>query len=161
MVIMRIPKICIIFAIAALFSIIFLNNLFDYESNYAFVQHVLLMDTIFPNSALGGRAINSPEVHQLAYWTIIFIEGLTSILCLVGGIRLVRGIKISSEQFNRLKTIAALGLTLGFLLMVFGFMVIGGEWFLMWQSEKWNGLNAALRISSICGLGYLILLQSD
>jgi predicted small integral membrane protein len=26
-----------------------------------------------------------------------------------------------------------------------GFMVIGGEWFLMWQSSTWNGQEAAFR----------------
>jgi predicted small integral membrane protein len=27
----------------------------------------------------------------------------------------------------------------------FGFIVVGGEWFCMWQSEKWNGVEAAFR----------------
>ena len=27
----------------------------------------------------------------------------------------------------------------------FGFMVIGGEWFVMWQSTTWNGQEAAFR----------------
>lgn len=26
-----------------------------------------------------------------------------------------------------------------------GFMVIGGEWFVMWQSPQWNGQQAAFR----------------
>ena len=26
-----------------------------------------------------------------------------------------------------------------------GFMAVGGEWFLMWQSETWNGQEAAFR----------------
>jgi predicted small integral membrane protein len=34
---------------------------------------------------------------------------------------------------------------LGFLLWFFGFIVIGGEWFCMWQSEQWNGIGAAFR----------------
>ena len=27
----------------------------------------------------------------------------------------------------------------------FGFMVVGGEWFQMWQSPMWNGQEAAFR----------------
>jgi predicted small integral membrane protein len=27
----------------------------------------------------------------------------------------------------------------------FGFMVVGGEWFSMWQSPTWNGQEAAFR----------------
>jgi hypothetical protein len=34
---------------------------------------------------------------------------------------------------------------LGFLVWFFGFMVIGGEWFQMWQSPLWNGQQAAFR----------------
>ena len=33
----------------------------------------------------------------------------------------------------------------GFLVWFVGFMVIGGEWFLMWQSETWNGQEPAFR----------------
>ena len=31
------------------------------------------------------------------------------------------------------------------LLFGVGFLAIGGEWFQMWQSEKWNGLQPALQ----------------
>jgi predicted small integral membrane protein len=31
------------------------------------------------------------------------------------------------------------------LVWFFGFMVIGGEWFSMWQSPTWNGQQAAFR----------------
>ena len=33
-----------------------------------------------------------------------------------------------------------------FLLWFLGFMVVGGEWFAMWQSEHWNGQQTAFRI---------------
>ena len=32
---------------------------------------------------------------------------------------------------------------MGFLLWFTGFMVVGGEWFAMWQSQAWNGQQAA------------------
>lgn len=34
---------------------------------------------------------------------------------------------------------------MGFLVWFFGFMVIGGEWFGMWQSSTWNGQEAAFK----------------
>ena len=38
-----------------------------------------------------------------------------------------------------------IGTTLGFLVWFTGFLVIGGEWFAMWQSATWNGQEAAFR----------------
>ena len=49
------------------------------------------------------------------------------------------------RAFNRAKTIAVVGLALGFLLWQVGFMTIGGEWFGMWQSQQWNGVPSAFR----------------
>ena len=40
---------------------------------------------------------------------------------------------------------AIIGVTLAFLLWFSGFMVVGGEWFAMWQSKTWNGQEAAFR----------------
>ena len=37
---------------------------------------------------------------------------------------------------------------LGFCLWFFGFVVIGGEYFAMWQSKLWNGQDAAFRIAT-------------
>jgi hypothetical protein len=46
------------------------GNITDYGSNFAFVQHVMSMDTIFPESHLRYRAITSPALHHAAYWLI-------------------------------------------------------------------------------------------
>jgi predicted small integral membrane protein len=35
-------------------------------------------------------------------------------------------------------------------------MAIGGEWFGMWMSEQWNGIESAFRFSALI-LGILIL----
>jgi predicted small integral membrane protein len=35
-------------------------------------------------------------------------------------------------------------------------MAIGGEWFAMWQSEDWNGLDAALRVFVFSGVVLLV-----
>jgi predicted small integral membrane protein len=49
------------------------------------------------------------------------------------------------------------GLTLGFLLWQVGFMTVGGEWFGMWMSSQWNGIESAFRFF-ITILGVLIYL---
>jgi len=40
----------------------------------------------------------------------------------------------------------------------FGFIVVGGEWFLMWQSDAWNAQDAAFRFYMTI-LGVLIFVN--
>ncbi|HXW25908.1 MAG TPA: DUF2165 domain-containing protein [Xanthobacteraceae bacterium] len=138
-----------------------INNLTDYGSNFAFVQHVLSMDTTFPDNSLRWRAIEAPALHHLAYWLIIAAEGLAAALCLVGAVNLLRHRNDGAEDFHRSKTIALWGLTVALALYLIGFMVVGAEWFVMWQSPKWDGRQAAFRILTAIGLVTLILLHRD
>src|SRR5690606_15430736 len=110
------------------------GNLTDYGSNFPFVQHVLRMDTIFPNATIRYRAIDSVLLHHAAYLFIILLETLTAILCWWGALRLFRHRHAPAAVFNRRKQMAVIGLTLGFLVWQVGFMSIGGEWFGMWMS---------------------------
>jgi predicted small integral membrane protein len=47
---------------------------------------------------------------------------------------------------------------MGFLVWFFGFMVVGGEWFAMWQSPTWNGQDAAFKFY-VAIIGVLIYLN--
>ena len=138
-------KVLMVAAIALLASLVTFGNLTDYGINLAFVGHVLSIDTIFPFSKIGYRAITSVELHQIAYVGIIAMEAATAFLCWIGAGLLVRHIRTEARIFNRAKTVAVAGLTLGFLLWQVGFMTIGGEWFGMWQSKDWNGVPSAFR----------------
>jgi predicted small integral membrane protein len=44
------------------------------------------------------------------------------------------------------------------LLWAGAFLTIGGEWFAMWQSEKWNGTEAALRNFMVSGIALVVVL---
>jgi predicted small integral membrane protein len=103
------------------------------------------MDSVFPNSTITYRAITSPALHHAAYALITATEGLTALLCWIGAVALLRDLNADAATFQRGKTFAVIGLTLGFLLWQVGFMSIGGEWFGMWQSAKWNGVPSAFR----------------
>ena len=150
--------VCLSLAIFAL--LVCLNNLLDYESNYAFVQHTLSMDTVFPDNTLKYRAILDPFVWSLAYGLIIFAEFLTGALLLMGAISLLKNIH-SPLVFNRAKNWVYLGCLTGFLLWFFGFIVVGGEWFCMWQSEKWNGVEAAFRFVVFIMFTFLFTAMSE
>jgi len=144
MTILRVCKSIVCLSLAIFTLLVCLNNLMDYNSNYTFVQHTLSMDTVFPGNTLKYRAILDPFIWSLAYGLIIFAEFLTGVLLLIGAIGLLKNIH-SPVAFKRAKNWVYLGCLVGFLLWFFGFIVIGGEWFCMWQSEQWNGIEAAFR----------------
>src|SRR5262245_312423 len=145
MMAIRVAKVALVAAIALFASLVTFGNLTDYNTNFAFVQHVLSMDTIFAFSTIKYRAITDPALQRAAYALIIAMEAAIAVLCWVGAVALARRLRADAAAFNRAKTFAVLGLTLGFLLWQVGFMSIGGEWFGMWQSQEWNGVPSAFR----------------
>jgi len=155
MLVARLAKIALVAAVAASATLVVFGNVTDYGTNFAFVRHVLAMDTIFPDSGIKYRAIVVPALHHAAYWLIIAAEALTAALCWIGAVALLRQRRATADAFNRAKTFAIAGLTLGFLVWQFGFMTIGGEWFGMWQSAQWNGTPSAFRFAMII-IGVLI-----
>jgi predicted small integral membrane protein len=161
MLIMRIAKITMVAAIAACATLVAFGNITDYGTNFVFVQHVLSMDSVFPNATITYRAITSPALHHAAYAIIIAAEALTAVLCWIGAVALLRRLRAPAVAFNRAKAWSIAGLTLGFLLWQFGFMTVGGEWFGMWQSAKWNGVPSAFRFAMVIIAVLIFLAMRD
>ncbi|NJL47876.1 MAG: DUF2165 domain-containing protein [Leptolyngbyaceae cyanobacterium SM2_5_2] len=157
----RLSKVILVASIGLLALIIVINNVTDYDTNFQYVYHVLTMDTIFPNSPLTWRAIPSPMLQHLAYSLIIATETAITGLCLAGAGRLLQAISAPGVRFNQAKGIAIYGLTLAFVFWFVGFMVLGGEWFAMWQSPDWNGQQPAFRFIGCVGIVLLYLGLAD
>jgi len=151
----------LLMASVALFSVLVVcNNVTDYGSNFEFVRHVLMMDTTFPGNAGLWRALESPLIHHAAYLVLIGFEAVIAALAVWGAGRLWRQ-REDAAAFNRAKVPAFWSLVLGITLWFGGFIAIGGEWFLMWQSETWNGQQAAFRITAIFALILVFLVRDD
>lgn len=155
----RYSKTLLVAAVALFATLVVFNNLTDYNSNFQFVSHVLQMDTTFPDNRGLWRAIQPPALHHAAYITIILVEATVAVLCWLGAYRLFRAAR--GPAFSHTKGTAVAGLTLGILLWFTGFMTIGGEWFLMWQSDVWNGQEAAFRLVAVFGLLLVYLALPD
>lgn len=143
--VVRLCKVAMLLGLALFAFLVTFTNITDYDSNYEFVKHVLSMDTTFPDNAAMYRAITSPALWTLGYWMIIAGEGLTCLFLAWGALRLFAARHASEAEFQSRKDVAVVGATLGFLVWFVGFMAVGGEWFLMWQSSTWNGQQAAFR----------------
>src|SRR5579863_6533655 len=159
--ILRIAKTLLVLAIALYYTLVVLNNTTDYNSNFQFIRHVLMMDSTFPHNSAMWRAINSPTIHTLFYITIITWESLTIILCWSSGIQLARNLKAPAATFQQSKNIAVAALTLSLLMWFVAFLTIGAEWFMMWQSSTWNGQEAAFRMFTVVGIVLLFLSMKD
>ena len=146
MLISRLAKTAFVAAIALYVSLVAFGNVTDYGTNLAFVEHVLRMDTVFPDATIRYRALDVPWVWSAGYAAIIAAQTVTAIVCWIGAAKMLRALRSGARGFNRSKAWAIGGLALGFLLWQVAFMSIGGEWFGMWQSATWNGLTSAARI---------------
>jgi predicted small integral membrane protein len=158
MLIPRLAKIVCVASVALYMALVAFGNVTDYWTNYPFVVHVLSMDQVFPESTIRWRAITSPALHHAAYILIILTEIAAAALSAAGTIAMCLRIRGDGEDFRSAKGLAIAGLALGFLLFEGGFVAIGGEWFGMWQSKSWNGVEGSFRVAMIL-LGVLIFVS--
>ncbi len=126
MLITRLGKTAMVAAIAFYASLVAFGNITDYGTNYAFVEHVLKMDTIFPGSTIAYRAIDTTWMWQAFYLLIIAAETGTAIVCWIGAVAMLRRLRDDARLFNRAKAWGIGGLSFGFLLWQVAFMSVGG-----------------------------------
>jgi predicted small integral membrane protein len=158
---LRTAKVLLVVGVALFYSFVVLNNTTDYNSNYQFIRHVLMMDSTFPDNRGMWRALNSPAWHTAFNLLIITWETVTMILAWWGGLRLMRAWREPAAAFNRAKSLAIAALLLSLLMWLVAFLSVGGEWFLMWQSKAWNGQDAAFRMFTVVGIVLLLVAQPD
>lgn len=126
------------------------GNITDFGTNQAFVVHVLAMDTTFKSPNTMWRAITSTGVANTAYLAIIVWEAIAAIVLLAAFAAWLRGRVAGARQLS------IIGWLMWVLLFGLGFIAIGGEWFQMWESAKWNGLQPALQNLIVASVGLIL-----
>jgi predicted small integral membrane protein len=157
----RIAKTALVAAVGLYLALVVFNNLTDYGSNFAFVQHVLAMDTTFPGNGGMWRALNAPWIAHAFFASIILWEAAACLMTLLGAWRMWQRRGDAAASFNQTKQLAIAGLSLNLLQWLVAFIAIGGEWFLMWQSSTWNGSDAAGRMFAVVGIILLFVNAKD
>ena len=157
----RIAKLLLLSGVALFYLLVVFNNITDFDSNYQFVRHVLMMDTTFPGNRGMWRALDAPFWHLSFYFSVIAWEMVTTILCWWGVVALLKALRKPAIDFNAAKRIPVIALTLSMMMWLVAFLSVGAEWFLMWQSHTWNGQEAAFRMFVVVGIVLLIMLQVD
>lgn len=117
-------------------------------SNWPFVQGVLSGDGVPADSGFGWRFIDATWFQALSYIGIMVTETITGIVLLIAGIKGLRA-SATCHRWGRVQKWTFVGGFLGLLVFFFGFMVVGGNWFVMYLNSKWNGLEPAFQNSTM------------
>ncbi|MFH8568316.1 DUF2165 domain-containing protein [Streptomyces sp. NPDC017993] len=141
--------------IALHIALIAFGNITDFDTNREFVRHVLAMDTTFRDPEMMWRAITSRAAQDAAYLAIIAWETVAAAVLLAATALWAIGLRRGRTE--RARRVATVGLLMVLLLFGAGFLAVGGEWFAMWQSKDWNGLEAATRNLTLAGIVLLII----
>src|SRR5476651_767598 len=112
----RAAKALLVAGIALYYALVVFNNVTDFDSNYQFVRHVLMMDSTFAGNKGMWRAIHAPWVHLAFYGGIILWEALTAALGWWGVGAMVRALKLSEVEFVRAKRVGVAALASGMML---------------------------------------------
>ncbi|UQA91711.1 DUF2165 domain-containing protein [Streptomyces halobius] len=145
--------------VALYIALVAFGNITDFDTNREFVRHVLAMDTTFKDDDLMWRAVTSRSLQDTAYLAIITWEVLAAVVLVAATGLWAVGLR-NGNRTARARQVATVGLLMVLLLFGAGFLAIGGEWFAMWQSEDWNGVEAATRNFTVAGIALLVTLRS-
>ncbi|MFJ9158969.1 DUF2165 domain-containing protein [Streptomyces griseoviridis] len=137
--------------LALYIALVAFGNVTDFGTNQQFVRHVLAMDTTFRDDDVMWRAITSRPVQDAVYVAIIGWEAVAALALAAGTWFWGRRDVARARQWS------TGGLLMLMLLFGAGFIAVGGEWFSMWQSKDWNGLEAATRVFLLSGVALLFV----
>jgi predicted small integral membrane protein len=151
----RAIKIAFSLMVGAYFSVVVFNNTTDYNTNFEFVCKVTSMQDVFSAPTNNWRGIENHTLHHIFYASIIAVEATIAFLMFLGAYRMTKALRSDSNAFAASKHFTTLGLSLGIVLFFFLFLTIGGEWYLMWQSHKWNAQGNAFSLT-ICFMLFLL-----
>ncbi|MBD0844297.1 MULTISPECIES: DUF2165 domain-containing protein [unclassified Streptomyces] len=147
---LRLTALLLTASVALYMALVAFGNITDFGTNQQFVRHVLAMDTTFKDDDLMWRAVTSKGLQDAAYVAIIVWETLAALVLIYGSWLWAR------HDTARARRVSTYGLLMVMLLFGAGFIAIGGEWFAMWQSGDWNGLDAATRVFVFSGIVLLV-----
>jgi predicted small integral membrane protein len=160
---MGLRQIKILFAVvpALYMALVTFNNIADYPTNLGFVKAVFSMTDVFTGQANRWRAIEEDVLHQVAYLFILAVELTVAVFLAVGAFRMFKARSGEVGKFHHAGKLVSTGLAIGVVLWFGIFIGIGGEWFLMWQSEKWNAQATAFSLSAVFLLFLNLQLRHD
>jgi predicted small integral membrane protein len=91
----------------------------------------------------------------IVYVAIIVWETVAALVLIAATVAWVRSLAGRGPVVTA-RRLSSIGWLMWLLLFGGGFVAIGGEYFQMWQSQDWNGLDAAMRNVIIAGVALIL-----
>jgi predicted small integral membrane protein len=155
----RVVTSLVVLMVAAYYLVVGFDNITNptnpNASNWPFVQGVISGDGVPADSGFQWRFIDATWFQAISYVLVMTMETLTGVILLVAGVKGLRAAP-SSARWDRAQKWTLVGGLLGLGIFFFGFMVVGGNWFIMYLNAKWNGLEPAFQ-NSVMTVSMMIL----
>ena len=144
----RVVASAIVLMAAAYFLVVAFDNITNPTnpsgSNWPFVKGVLGGQGTPADNGFEWRFIDQTWFDVLAYIGIIAGETLAGITLFIGGILGLRRSR-TADGWEPPQRWTFVGAFLGLMVFFFGFITVGGNWFIMYENAKWNGLSPAFQ----------------
>lgn len=119
------------------------------------VDHQIYPDSIFP-------AVQNPVLIWLVLVLVVALEFAAGFIAAIGAWNLWRARKAPAADFNGAKIYALVGCSLGIVVWLGLFAVLGGALFQMWQTEIGGAsMDDAFQFFVACALIFLIVNSAD
>lgn len=137
-------------------------NFYLWQANYNEIAPVLGLDGTWgwPGNEL--RAVTNPILLSIIIATLFLSELAVGLLCAIGIKNMWINRNASGTVFHNSKNYAAAGCAMGLVVWFGLFLIIGGDWFLMWQSEPGIfSMDLAFKYVGSIGLVLLFLVNQS
>ncbi len=156
-IVFRLVPLVILAGTGLMGAIVVLNNLTAPGANLAFVRHIMTMDTTNMDSGTQWREIRSPRLHWAAFAFILVCEVAVTVCAVLGTIFLAMNLGAPAGDWEAAKLFAYLSYLLALVVWFVVIQVIGAEWFVSWQSDRWNAIRDSMRINLVTLAGLILL----
>ena len=156
----RLIPLLLVLGTAVMGLIVCLNNITAPGANMRFVEHIMTMDTTDMDPGTQWREIRSPVLHRIAFVSILVCELAVTALGLVGSYFLAANLTGPADAWEAAKLFGYLTFLMALVVWFLIIQVVGAEWYVSWQSEKWNAIRDSTRINLITLAGVILLRMS-
>lgn len=156
-VVVRLIPLLLLLGTAVMGAIVCLNNITAPGANLRFVEHIMTMDTTNMDRGTQWREIRSPALHRVAFIAILLCEIGVAVLGVIGSYFLAINLTAAGDAWESAKLFGYLTFIMALVVWFLIIQVVGAEWYVSWQSEKWNAIRDSTRINLITIAGIILL----
>ena len=156
-IVFRLTPLVLVLGTAVMGLIVCVNNITAPGANLGFVEHIMTMDTTNMDRGTQWREVRSPVLHRVAFVAILLCELAVTVLGLVGSYFLATNLTATGEVWESAKLFGYLTFIMALVVWFLIIQVVGAEWYVSWQSEKWNAIRDSTRINLITIAGIILL----